>query len=714
LATIKAAIALYDGFSSPLNSMNKVLNTVLSSFEAMQSASGNAVDVQAIRDARLELARAEVSLDGIEQNIRNAGAAQQRFNNDIRNGSSDADGLWSKMKGIAATVGGMVGVKKIMDLSDQLSNTRARLNFIVDDGGSVAELEAKIRASAQRSRAAYQTTADAVAKLGMQAGDAFSSNDELIAFTEQLNKGFAIAGADSQAIDSVMYNLTQGLASGALRGQDLNEVLKNAPNIIQNIADYLDVPLGKIKEMAAAGELTAGVVVRGVLAATEETNAAFEAMATTWAQIWVDMKDRALLAFEPILNRITEIGNSDRFAVMSEGIINGLTVIAAVATQVFDIMISIGSAIVDNWSWISPIIWGIVAAFVAYKTALLLWNAVQTISNGLNAWAAFQEKVKAAAVMMSTGATFAATAAQYGLNAALYACPVTWILVAIIGIIAVLYAAVAAVNHFAGKSVSATGIVAGAFMVALAFIGNLFVGFWNLIVDIVDLFYNTFVAVANFFGNLFVDPIGAICRLFFDMADTVLGILEALAGAIDALFGSNLAGAVSGWRGKLGGWVDSTFGSGIEIMSKVNSSDLKLKRFEYTSAFNTGYGFGQGLENKISNAFKPNIPESPYEDAFGGAGGMANTLDGINGNTGNTAGNTAAMANSLDYMEEDLAYMRDIAEREVVNRFTTAEITIYQDVANTITSDTDVDGVINKLAADFVEQVNISAEGVHT
>ena len=685
MATIRTAIALYDGVTSPLQSMHRAMNIVINSFETMQSTSGNAVDTSAIQEAREQLARAETAFDGIEQSIRDADNQQQRFNDHIRGGTSAADGLWRKLKGVAATVGGIAGIKKVLNISDDLTQTNSRLNNALikfDDGGSVAELEKKIMASAQRSRSYYMDTAAAVAKLGNNAKDSFTGMDEVIAFSELVNKSFVLGGASAQEQSAAMLQLTQAMASGVLRGEELNAIFEQAPNIVQNIADYLDVPIGKIRTMAADGQITADIVKNAMFAAADDIETKFENMPKTWGQIWTSMQNKALSIFAPILNKINEIGNSAKFQTVTDGLINGLAGIAQIATVVLDVLIAVASAVVDNWSWISPIVWGATAALLAYEVA-----------------------TKGAAI-----ATGIATAAQWGLNAAMYACPIVWIIMLIIVLIALFYAAVAAVNKFAGTSVSATGIICGAFMAALAFIGNIFVALWNLVVDVFVLIYNLVAEVANFIGNVFTDPIGAVCRLFFGLADTVLGILQALASAIDAIFGSNLSGAVQGWRDSLGGWVDDTFGQGEEIMAKLNADDMKLGRFEYGAAWDAGYNFGAGIEDSVSGMFDFSAMDSMgASDAFD----LGTTLDGIYGNTGDTAANTAASADALNYAEEDLAYMKDIAEREAINRYTTAEIHVEQHNENHISKDVDVDGIMDMWATDFAEKLDISEEGVH-
>jgi len=384
---------------------------------------------------------------------------------------------------------------------------------------------------------------------------------------------------------------------------------------------------------------------------------------------------------------------------------DGVSGLIIVLTWIAEAALNVASVIVDNWSWLSPIIYGVAGALLFYAAA----TKGVAIAEGI-ATAAKYLAVPAYALL--TGATMADTAAQWGLNGALYACPLVWIIILIIALVALFYAAVAAVNHFAGTSVSATGIICGVFMAALAFIGNLFVALWNIAVDVFVLIYNLVATVANFIGNVFTDPVGAVARLFFDLADTVLGVLQTLAGAIDAIFGSNLAGAVQGWRDSLGGWVDETFGKGEEVMEKMNADDMKLGRFEYGQAFDLGYKFGEGIEDTIGGLFKtPTLDEMGLDslDAFN----LGNTLDGVYGNTGDTAANTAAAADTLDYMDEDLAWMKDIAEREAINRYTTAEIKVEQHNENHISKDTDLDGVMEAFCFDFAEKLDVSAEGVH-
>ena len=662
------------------------------------------MDVQAANEAYLRLSQ---TIGNTERYIRDNVDEQGRFNREIEEGVAQADNLMDSIKGLVAAYATIQTVGNIIELSDTVTQTTARLELIVDDGGSVEELQNKIFASAQASRGSYLATADAVYKLGAQASQAFNSSDEIIAFTELLNKQFTIAGTEVQGIDAAMLQLTQAMASGRLQGDELTSILENATPVIQNIQRYLQevegIDASNIKELAADGVITADVIRNSMFYAADEINAKFETMPMTFGQVWQSFQNTALMAFQPVLERLNELVN---------GAIEALAMVAGIVLEIFDLIAAVGGFIAENWSIIEPIIMGIVTALGLYYGAMLLYNTITGISTAITAAKAFMEKVHAASLAMEAGATFAATAAQYGFNAALLACPITWIIILIIALIALFYAAVAAVNKFAGTSVSATGIICGAFMVALAFIGNIFVALWNLVVDVFVLIYNLVATVANFIGNVFTDPIGAVCRLFFDLADTVLGILQALASAIDAIFGSNLAGSVQGWRDSLGGWVDETFGKGDEVMAKMNADDMKLGRFEYGAAWDAGYSFGEGIDESIANfdpssLFDTNVPgASDYAD-------LSNYGAGLAGDVGDIAGNTGAIKDSMDITEEDLKYLRDIAEQEAINRFTTAEINIEAPITNQISKDVDLDGVVDGLTGAVNEAVDIIAEGVH-
>ena len=655
MGTIRTAIALYDGVTSPLQSMHKAMGVVLNTFESMQQASGRAVDTAAIREAREEWAKAGTAFDAIEENIRNANNEQQKFNNSIRGGNNSANGLLSTIKKIAVAAGGIVGINKVQNISDKLASTKARLNLLVDDGGSVAELEKKIMASAQRSRASYLTTAKAISQMGLMAGDAFANNDELIAFTETLNKAFVNVGADTQQIEAATLQLTQAMASGVLRGEELNSVFENAQPVIQAIADYLGEPIGKIRTLAAEGKITADIVKNSLLMAADDINAKFESMPMTWGQVFTKASNIALQVIQPLLNGINWLANNI-------SIIGPAVLALAGAFAVFQIA--------AHWTEIAA------AATAIYH------GVVNFLSIGFG---------------ILTGNTAAASAAVFTFNSALLANPIVWVVMLIMILIGALYAAVAAVNKFKGTSVSATGIIAGAFAVLGAFLINSF---------IVPA-QNGFARFANFIGNVFNNPIAAVEVAFYDMFLTVLGYISKLAHAIE-----DVINKIPGVTVDITSGLDN-FYAGIEkAQQKVKDESgwveyvKKMDFIDYSDAASAGYKFGQGIDDKVSGFFGGGLDSI---DAFN----MGNAWDGIYGNTADTAANTAATAEALDVAEEDLAYLRDIAEREAINRFTTAEIKIEQHNENHISSEMDIDGIMDAWTENFAERLAVSAEGVH-
>lgn len=705
-----------DTANSELEQLRSQLNQAVQDQEDLNRAMER-MDVSAANEAYLRLSS---TVSNTERYIRDNTDEQGRFNRAIDEGTQGAGDLMNMIKGAVAAYASVQTIGKVMDLSDQLTSTTARLNLMNDGLQTTQDLQNMIYLSAERSRGAYQATADAVSKLGLMAGDAFSSSEEIIAFTEQLNKQFTIAGTETAGIEAAMLQLTQAMGSGVLRGEEYNSILEQAPNIIQAIADYMEVPKGQLKDMAAEGEITAEIVKNAMFAAADETNAKFESMPKTFNQIWTSFQNTALMAFQPVLQRLNDVANSEAFQTFINGAIEALSMVAGIVVEIFNLIASVGTMIADNWSWLSPIIYGVAAALLVYYGRLMLVRGAELALAAVQGVVAVAKGILAAATMLVTGATWAQTTAQYGLNAAMYACPIVWIIILIIALIALFYAAVAAVNKFAGTSVSATGIICGVFMVAAAFIGNLFVALINFVIDIFVVLWNFIAAFANFFGNVFNDPVGAIARLFFGLVDTVLSLLQSLASAIDTIFGSNLAGAVQGWRDSLGGWVDSTFGQGEEIMAKLNAEDLHLDRFEYSSAWDAGYSFGEGIDESIANfdpssLFDTNVPGagdyadlSGYGSDLGGLGGIGSGVDDI-------AGNTGAIADSMDITEEDLKYLRDIAEQEAVNRFTTAEISVdMSGMQNNISNGMDLDGVISGLTEGVNEAIDSMAEGVHT
>lgn len=552
--------------------------------------------------------------------------------------------------------------------------------------------------------------------MGANAGSAFESNDELIAFMEQINKQFVIGGATAEGQSAAMLQLTQAMAAGALRGEELNSILENAPGIARAIESYMGVAEGSIKQYAEQGLITAEVVKNAMFAAADETNAKFESMPLTWAQIATKMQNTALAAFDPVLTRLNQVANSAQFNTVINGAINGLAMLATVATGVLDLLINGAAFVVDNWSWISPIVYGLVAAFIAY-------NAVALITNGINAAMALAEGVKAAALMMSTGATFAQTAAQYGLNAALLACPITWIVVLVIALVAAIYAACSAIAKFTGIANSGFGVICGGINVVVQFFVNLGLTIANIALGI----WNALGACAQNIGIAFSNVISGVQAWFYNLLSTALTVVAGICEALNKLpfveFDySGITNAASDYAAKAA----EASGNIQDFVSVGDAFNEGMSTFDtwqngwVGDAFNAGANWGDGVASGISDAvgglFDMDLGAATDYGAGGlGTGGYGDfAMDDLLGNTGQTAANTGAAADALSTSTEELEYLRDIAERDAINRFTTAEVRIdMTGMTNRIEGGADLDGVISTLTDGFTEALLTAAEGVH-
>lgn len=676
MATIRSQMVLNDQVTGVLKNITRALDITLHSFEQMQDASANAVDVRLLNQARAGLGEVNLAVREMEENYRRAAQqeqqvtrnirqstqAEQQLNASIRGGNDALDDMVGKAKNLAATIGASVGLKKLIELSDQMTSTTARLNFIVDDGGSVEALEAKIMASAQRSRAAYLDTASAIASMGANAGAAFTSNDELIAFMEQVNKQFVIGGASAQGQAAAMLQLTQAMAAGALRGEELNSILENAPGIARAIEQYMGIAEGSIKSYAEKGAVSATVVKNALLSIADETNAKFNGMAMTWGQVWTQMGNIALKVTQPLLTAINWLAN--------------------------------------NLSVIGPILLGLGTAFLVFQVAAH-WTQIAAVAT-----AAYHAVVNLLSIGFGvlTGNTAAASAAVFTFNSALLASPITWIIMLIAVVIGLLYGVVAIINKVTGSSISATGLICGAIAVAGAFIGNTVIGLLNALIQyiwaifvapflgIVEWILNVCNGSFNSFGDAVANLIGQIIGWFLNLGKVVTTI-------IDAIFGTNWTAGLESLQSSVTAWGKNE--NAITLDKNAPTIDY---RFEYGDAWAAGNDFGKGIDAKIGGMFNT-----------GGLGDSSGfDLGDIAAYTGETADNTGKTADALAVTEEQLEYLRDIAERDAINRFTTAEVKIdMTGMTNRIDGSADLDGVISQLTEGFTEALVTAAEGVH-
>lgn len=781
MGRVQSSLVLNDQMSRVLGRINKAMGSVLDSFEAVQRASGRSFNTANIAAARREIGAADAALNEMEQSYRDCNNQQQQLNRHIGQGTSAAGGLLGKIKSIASAYLGMKAVTGLVGLSDTITQTDARLSMMNDGLQTTTELNDMIYASAQRSRGSYLATADAVAKLGLMAGDAFSSNKETIAFMEQVNKQFKIAGTSAAGIDAAMLQLTQAMGSGVLRGEEYNSILEQAPNIIQAIAKYLDVPKGQLKEMAADGKITADIVKAAMFACADETNAKFESMPKTWSDIWTSMKNRAIKALDPVLAKINQLANSERVQRTVNGLLRAFSVMAVVLAQVFDGVCAVYNFVADNWSWIGPIVMGIVGALLLYKTIMFIISAVEVA-------ATIAKLAYAAATGAQVAATTAATAAQYGLNTAIWACPITWIIalvIVLIVLVAIFFEQVMGAIYWLGALFKNVGL----------WIANVAIAIWNSIKNIGLWFANLGLAIWQVIKNIgmwFANLGSATWAIikntglwFANLGMGIWNVLKACASNVGVAFNNawvfiqqgfwgmvnvimqglkslaNMANKVLGWMGVN---IDT---SGLDFAAK-KIDELNSKKESYTSisdAWNDGFNtfaydsvsdawnsheygsvgdafgtydvdFGKGWSEGMntfdtfqdgwgSNAYNAgaevgrNVKGAVtgiFDDMLGAFGGDNSAMgtDPYGSALGDIAKNTGDTAKNTSKSNEELSYLRDIAEREAINRFTTAEIRVdMSGMSNRIDSNMDIDGIISYLTDGVAEALVTASEGVY-
>ena len=720
MAGIRTSIELLDRVSGPINNMIGNLSSLCSSFNRVESVANKTFDTPKITQATsatstMGSATAKVG-DEIAQNT----SKQQEFNNSISGGASKMMGLASKAM---AVVGGVKLIKEAANLSDELAQTTARLDLMNDGFQSTAELQQMIFDSAQRSRAPYLATADVVAKLGQRAGEAFASNKETIAFAENLNKMFVIAGASQEEMSSASLQLTQALGSGVLRGEELNAVFESAPNVIQAIADYMGVPIGQIRNMASEGQITADIVKNALLGATDDINKQFESMPMTWNQSWNEMKNNAILAMQPTLEKLNEIANSEMFQNFANSVVTVVSVIATVLSGMLELIAGIGNAFAESWSVIEPFLGGMLIGLTACATVMLLHAAITGISS--------------AATSIWATVTAIATASQYGFNAALAACPLTWLIIGFAILIGAVYAFASHMAQATGLAVTGFGMICGAINVVIQF------------------FYNLYLAVANIFAGLggaflacghnlvaaFNNAICSVKGFFYDLLAAAMDVISQIAAALSKL--PFIEFDAEGLAANADGYAQKAADSKADKMSYKSISGEFNKGFHTNDAFGKGWAgnafksgasWGDGVMSNLTN--KSGSGKDKLTKGFGGLGGGkgngmpkipgmpggAGGLGGLGGgkgagslpkNVADIAGNTGLMAKNLEITTEDLKYLRDIAERDVVNRFTTASVKMTLTNNNKIESDMDIDGVVTKMTEKLEEAMHNCAEGVY-
>lgn len=618
----------------------------------------------------------------INDNIRR----QEQFNQSLQNGASESSNLVSAIKRMAGAYLSIQTAGKILEMSDEITQTTSRLNMMNDGLQSTADLYNMVYVAAKDARGSLGDMASVVARFGNNAKDAFSSSAEVVQFANLVQKQMTIAGASTQEAANAELQLSQALGSGVLRGDELNSIFEQAPNLIQNIADYLDVPIGKIRSMAQDGELSADVVKQAVFAATDEINANFESMPMTWGQMWTVFQNNATMAFQPVLQRLNDLANTDGFQTFTTNAINDLAVVAGVVLDIFEGIGSVGTFVSDNWQIIGPIVEGVAAALTVYYG----WQ------------------------LLSTSATKAAAAAQWIYNAAMNANPAAIVAISI-GALIVLIGILA--NKFTGTghiAQSVFGMITGGINVVIQYFKN-----WGLTVaDIFIGIWNAGGACATNVEIAFHNAISHVQALWYNMLSTALTVVSGICSALNKLpfvdFDySGITGAADNYASKAAAAAGNTkdYASVPAAFSKgVKTYDTYQKGW-VNDAYTAGAAWGDGVTSKIKNTLSSKATNIPNANNYPNA--LASSNAATAANTADTAKNTAKTANTLSASSEDLKYLRDIADREYVNKFTTAQIKVEMINHNNVNNDMDLDGMAEHLRSKIEEEMNAAAEGEH-
>nr|DAY70848.1 MAG TPA: Tail tape measure [Caudoviricetes sp.] len=693
MATITTGIQLADNFSAPLMHIISSVNMAISSIYDMDQAMNAGVNTASLEAARNEIAQATVAAEEFNQTMQQASSPindnirrQEQFNQSLQNGASESSNLVSAIKRMAGAYLSIQTAGKILEMSDEITQTTSRLNMMNDGLQSTADLYNMVYVAANDVRGSLGDMASVVARFGNNAKDAFSSSAEVVQFANLVQKQMTIAGASTQEAANAELQLSQALGSGVLRGDELNSIFEQAPNLIQNIADYLDVPIGKIRSMAQDGELSADVVKQAVFAATDEINANFESMPMTWGQMWTVFQNNATMAFQPVLQRLNDLANTDGFQTFTTNAINDLAVVAGVVLDIFEGIGSVGTFVSDNWQIIGPIVEGVAAALTVYYG----WQ------------------------LLSTSATKAAAAAQWIYNAAMNANPAAIVAISI-GALIVLIGILA--NKFTGTghiAQSVFGMITGGINVVIQYFKN-----WGLTVaDIFIGIWNAGGACATNVEIAFHNAISHVQALWYNMLSTALTVVSGICSALNKLpfvdFDySGITGAADNYASKAAAAAGNTkdYASVPAAFSKgVKTYDTYQKGW-VNDAYTAGAAWGDGVTSKIKNTLSSKATNIPNANNYPNA--LASSNAATAANTADTAKNTAKTANTLSASSEDLKYLRDIADREYVNKFTTAQIKVEMINHNNVNNDMDLDGMAEHLRSKIEEEMNAAAEGEH-
>lgn len=625
-------MTIRDGMTSKLRKITTALSRTNRALEVTDSLSDQVNPGANFDRASSAVSRASGQVDNFNRK-------QQQAQNEAK-GVANA---WGSVKKYIGSALAAISVQKIIDLADTMTTTRARIDLMNDGLQTTDELQSMIMASANRSRAAYQTTADAVSKMGIMAKDAFGNNAELIQFTELINKQFTIAGTSAAGVDAAMLQLTQAMSSGVLRGEELNSIFEQAPTIIQTIADYLGVPIGQIRAMAAEGQITSTIVKNAMLSSADEINAKFNAMPMTFAQVWTLAKNIALEAFGPVIQAI-----------------------GAGAQWIY-----------ENWSTIAPIFWGLAGAAIAYAVALGIQTAATWIANG-------------------AAKTFFVT---------LLSNPLFWIALAVGVVIAALYKMIQAV----GGVKNAWEICKAALVVAWTALKVAFFAVYNWIANLIDklklCWQKAGVAIANFMGDMKV----SVLTILQNMINGAIGIINDFISLLNKIPGVNIDLIEQVTFATTAAAENEAAKQARADALNQYEADIKAAQAERDATYSAAKQELADATAKLSETYANARAEAAQANSDAGVSDW-NTDQYDVGNV-DSVGSVGSIESDVNIADEDLKFLRDVAEMRYVQNFVTLTPTVAVDAQ--ISEKVDVDEVVTKIEKKLEDEFTAAAEGVY-
>lgn len=704
MATLESAMQLQSAMMPALGNVLRLMNMVTGGFEKMEAASSRSINISAIHAAQKSYAGMYTEVSALQISMQQTQAEQEASAKAVEKSVEKTGAAAGKLKAYLSkafeAVGGMDSVKKVLELSDKMTQSNARLGMIVEDGGSVEELQQKIFAMSQRSRTELAATGDTVVKLVQSGGDIWNSNDEAIQFAENMNKHFIVAGASQESMAAASAQLTEAMGAGNLGEGALTSLLDTAPNMIQTIADYMGLPIAQIRSMAAEGQISAEVVKNAMLGSTEAIDAQLNNVPMTWGQVWTSFQSQALMAFQPVLEQVSMLVNSEQVQAFIQNITMALQQLAGYIMQAFGWIAQLGNSIAQNWETVGPIIYGVIASFIAYKAITTIVGVAQALLNTIMGANPIAIIAIAIGVLI---ALFAKWAQSVGGISIAWMMMQDFVLTKMDALRIMLFIAVSWIQDKWGQ-LSVTFQRVGVFIAN--FVGdmkaNVLMLLQSMVNGAIDII-NKFIGVLN---NNFGLSFEAVAHVTFGTNAALKNEAEKQAREAALQNSENqLQADMAKRQAVLEGMKEEAIKQHwvrqIEIYTKQAMQDAEALAAEEEAK-------RTAAQQQDPYQYAPNQGAvAPASPSGGGLGEVA-------GNTGATAENTARMADSMDGSTEELKWLRVIAERLAIDKATKVEVNVdMSNMQNSMTNSTDIDGFLNGLTERVEEAVLVGAQGAH-